>query len=104
LCIALCCISCTVLGKISDHVAGGLDAGGAPGEAGGSGGIDAGGVVHKIGGEVWICLNLLVSEISGQLMDDGGDHFQVAEFFSTYKGVKTVPSGIEFCGVVECIM
>ena len=79
-----------ILCKIRDGIALDLHGCGAPGEAGGGGGIDPGGVVHKIGGEGGI-LDLGILQIPGQLVDNGTDHLQMAQFLSTCRGVNLYP-------------
>ena len=68
-----------VLGEVGDHVAGGLHASRAPWEAGSGGGVDAGGVVYKVGGEGGVIAHLLVAQVPGELMDQGGYHLHVAQ-------------------------
>ena len=62
-----------VFGQVGDHVAGGLHAPRRPGEAGGGGGVDAHGVVYKVGGEAAV-QDLVLGQVPGELVDDGGDH------------------------------
>lgn len=65
-----------ILGQVGDRIAGDLHSSGGPGGAGGKLGKDAGGVVHKVA--VKACgFDLLLAEVSGQLMDNGPNHFQV---------------------------
>ena len=81
-------ICCQILRQVRDDISGRLDAGRSPGEPGGGGGVDAGGVVYEVGREGGTVPDLLVGEIPGELVDDGGDHLHVAELFSPYQGVK----------------
>ena len=81
-----------ILGQIADHVALHRHGGGVPGEAGGGSGVDSGGVVYKVGGKAALPY-LLIVQVAGQLVDDGADHLQVAQFLSTYIGVKMAPRG-----------
>jgi len=53
---------------------------GIPGEARGCRGVDTYGVVHEIGRERGVT-ELIVLQIPGQLVNDGPDHFQMAQFF-----------------------
>ena len=76
-----------ILRQVGDGVTLDLHGGGVPGEAGGGGGIDAGGMVHKVGRKSGI-LDLGVLQISGELMNDGADHLQMAQFFCTTKRGK----------------
>ena len=76
-----------VLGEVGDDVAGGLDGPGAPGEAGGGGGVDPGGVVHEVGGEGGV-LDLILFQVPGQLVDDGGHHLHVTQFLRADCGSK----------------
>ena len=69
-------ICCQILRKVGDHVSGTLDGPGGPGEAGGGGGVDPGGVVHEIAGK-GRPLDLLLRQIPGELMDNGGHHLHV---------------------------
>lgn len=55
------------------------DGGRRPGEPRSCRGIDPCGVVHKIGGKGRITLNLLIRQISGQLVYDGCHHFQMPQ-------------------------
>ena len=77
-------ISGHVLAQIADGVALNCHGSGCPGEAGGGGGIDAGSMVHKIGIET-AGLDLLFGEAPGELVDDGSDHLQVAQFVRTMR-------------------
>ena len=81
LCVRSIC--CHILRKVSNDVSGGLDRGGGPGEAGGGGWVDSGGVVNKIRGKQGVCLDLFIGQISCQLVNNGGHHFQVVQFFGT---------------------
>ncbi len=87
-------LCCQVLCKVSDDVARGLDRAGAPGEARSCRGIDAGGVVYKIGGKGRGVPYLLVSEVPGQLMDDGGYHLHMAQLLSADVGEQSLCLGI----------
>ena len=87
-----CTICCHVLCQVADDVALYADSGGIPGGAGRGGGVDAGGVVYKVGGKAALP-HLLIVQVAGQLVDDGADHLQVAQFLSTYIGVKMAPRG-----------
>ena len=59
-----------------------------PGGAGGRLGIDPCGVVHEIGGECWVFV-LGILHVSGPLMDNGTNHFQMSQFLRTNIGVKS---------------
>lgn len=89
-----------ILGEVADHIPLDADTGGVPGSAGGGGGIDAGGMVHKIGSEAALS-QLLLGESPGKLMDDGTDHFQVAQFFGTYRGTKMAPKAQNLCAATD---
>jgi hypothetical protein len=80
-------IRCQILSQVGDDIAGNLHGGGGPGIAGGELRIDAGRVIHKVGVKPG-GPNLLLRQISGQLMDKGAHHLQVAQFLCSYKGVK----------------
>ena len=77
-----CTICCQVLRQIGDGIAGGLDGAGGPGEAGGGGGVDAGGVIHKIGIKA-LGLDFSRGQVPGELVENGGDHFHMRQFFCT---------------------
>ena len=86
-----------IFAEVTDHVALDADAGGIPREAGGGSGVDAGGVIHKIRGKGRTAADLLVGELPGELVDDGADHLQVAQFLGAYKGVKMEPQTEAAC-------
>ena len=95
-----------ILGQIGDHITGGLDRGGTPWETGSGSGVDACGMIHKVGGKAGVFLNLFVGQIAGQLMDNGGHHFQMAQFFSAESGGETEeyvrnPCAARDCGVEQ---
>ena len=71
-------ICCKVLCQVGDQVALAGHAGGAVGEPGGSGGIHSRSAVHEVGVEPR-GFDLLLCEVAGQLVDDGADHFHVAQ-------------------------
>ncbi len=71
-------ICCQVLGEVGDDVALHGHGRGGVREAGGGGGIDAGGAVDEVGVEPGGA-DLLVGELPGELVDDGADHFEVAQ-------------------------
>ena len=73
-------LRCQIFRQIRDWVALNLHTGSRPGKTGGSGGINTGRMVHEIGRKGGI-LNLRVFQVTGQLMDDGTDHFKVPQFF-----------------------
>ena len=85
-----------ILGKIGNDVSFDADSSGIPGGTGGGRGIDAGGVIQEIrsksGGT-----DLLFRQIPGELMDDGADHLQMAQFLGAYKGVKMEPQTEAAC-------
>lgn len=72
-------ICCQILREVGDYVSGTLDGPGGPGEAGGGGGVDPGGVVHEIAGK-GRPLDLVLRQVPGQLVDNGGHHLHVTEF------------------------
>ena len=74
------CIRCQVLHQICHGVAFDLHGSGAPWETGSRCGINTGGMVNKVGCESRI-LNLVILQIPCQLVDDGTDHFQMAQLF-----------------------
>ena len=67
-------LRCQILRQIRNRIALDLHTGRAPGESGGGGGIDPGGMIHKIGRKRRIPV-LLILHISGQLVNDGPNHF-----------------------------
>ena len=81
-----------ILGQICEGVALDGHGGRGPGEAGGGSGVDPGGVVDEVGGEGGV-LDLGIGHLAGELMDDGADHLQVAQFLCTCIGVKMTPRG-----------
>ena len=85
-----CSLSRQILGQVGDGVALDGHAGGGPGEAGGGGGVDPGGMVHEVGGEGRI-LDLGVAHLPGELVDDGPNHLQVAQFLCTQIGDEKTP-------------
>ena len=70
---------CHIFGQIADRISFYTDGGRRPGEPRSCRGIDPCGVVHKIGGKGRITLNLLIRQISGQLVYDGCHHFQMPQ-------------------------
>ena len=52
-------------------------------------GIEAGGVVHKVGSEGTAC-DLFLREVAGQLVENGGDHLKVGEFFGALRSIGNV--------------
>ena len=90
--ISKCRLRSQILGQVGDGVALDRHAGGCPGEAGGGSGVDPGGVVDEVGGEGGV-LDLGIGHLAGELMDDGADHLQVAQFLCTCIGVKMTPRG-----------
>ena len=71
-----------VLVEIGDHIALDADILGIKGNARGGLGIDACGMVDKIGLKSRSA-DLLLGEVTGQLMDDRGDHLEVGELVRT---------------------
>lgn len=73
-------IRCQILCQIRDHITGDLHGSGAPRRAGGGDRINAGSMIHKVsvkpGGS-----DLIFTEVSGELMDDGSNHLQVPQLF-----------------------
>ena len=49
----------------------------------GGDGVDPRGVIHKVGGEGGV-LDLLLGEIAGELVENGGDHFQMGKLLGAY--------------------
>lgn len=76
-----------ILRQVGDDIARDLHGRGGPGIAGGKLGIDACGVIHEVG--VKACgFDLAVAQVTGELVDEGAHHFQVAQFLSPYQGAK----------------
>ena len=71
-----------VLTQIRQGVTLDLHGRGRPGETGGGCRVDPCRVIHKIRSKSGIP-DLTVAEIPGQLMDDGADHLQMAQFLSS---------------------
>ena len=63
------------------------------GHARGGDGVDARGVIHEVGGEGGV-LDLLLREVAGELVENGGHHFQVGQLLGTLRSIGNVP----FCG------
>lgn len=84
-------ICCHILSQVSDRIALDANARSIPRSARRSGRIDPCCVVHKIGSKSRVVLELLIGEIPSQLMDNGGNHLHVAQFFRTYRRVKMEP-------------
>ena len=79
-----------ILCKIRDGIALDLHGCGVPGETGSRRWIDPGCVIHKVGRKGRI-QDLGILQIPGQLVDNGTDHLQVAQFLSTCRGVNLYP-------------
>lgn len=80
-------IGSEVLREVGDGVAFDRHGGGRPREARGSRGVDARSVVDEIRIETAL-FHLFLRERAGELMHDGADHFQMAQFLRTHIGVK----------------
>ena len=48
-------------------------------------GVDPRGVIHEVGGEGGV-LDLLLGEIAGELVKNGGDHFQMRQLLGAHIG------------------
>ena len=79
-----------ILRQISDQVTLDCHAGGTPREPGCGSGIDTGSAIHKVGIKAGR-LDLILAEVSGQLVDDGPYNFQMPQFLSAYNRVKMEP-------------
>ena len=66
---------------------------GGPGVAGGELGKDPGGVVHEVGLKAGV-LDLLLRQVSGQLVDDGPHHLQVPQLLGADVGQHALELGI----------
>lgn len=53
------------------------------GNSRGGDGVDPRGVIRKVGGEGGF-LDLLLGEIAGELVENGGDHFQMGKLLGAY--------------------
>ena len=73
-------LCCQIFGKIGNQIALDCHGGGAPWESGGGGGINTGSMIHEVGIKPGR-FDLILCQITGQLMNDGADHFQMPEFF-----------------------
>ena len=51
----------------------------------GGDGVDPRGMIHKVGGEGGV-LDLLLGQVAGELVEDGGDHFEVGQLLCTDVG------------------
>lgn len=72
-----------ILCKVGNNIAGDLHRRGRPRIARSKLWVDASGMIHKICVEA-SSLDLCLTQIAGQLMDQCAYHFQVAQFFCTY--------------------
>ena len=63
-----------ILGEVTDGIALYPNGGSRPGESRGCRGINPRSVVHKVGGKPRVILDLVVGEVPGQLVDNGGNH------------------------------
>ena len=72
-----------ILVQISDDISLYLELTGIKGNTACCLGPDTNGMVHVIVGESTF-LNLFHGEVTGQLVDDGGYHFQMPQFFGPY--------------------
>ena len=77
-----------IFGQIGDQVSLDGHAGGTPRKTGGGCGIDAGSAVNKVGVEA-CCFDLILREVTGQLMNDRANYFQMAQFLGTDIGQQT---------------
>ena len=79
-----------ILRQIGDHVAGDGDGAGRPREAGRRGGVDTRRVIHKIGVEARRP-DVLLGQISGQLVYDGTHHLQMPQLLCAQRSIGNVP-------------
>ena len=79
-----------ILKQIRNGVALGLEFTGVEGNAAGCLRPDTGSVVDIVGSEAG-GLDLLRSQVSGQLMDDGGHDLQMGQFLRTCIGIEMLP-------------
>lgn len=56
-----------------------------PRKAGSRCGINTSGVIHKVSRKRGIVLDLIVGQVTGQLVDDGGNHLKVPKFIQSRK-------------------
>lgn len=85
-----------ILGEIRDGIAGDLHGGGGPGIAGGELWEHAGSVIHKIGVETG-GLDLLLGQVSSQLVNQRADHLQMPQFLCTDRGSPRATSTKKPC-------
>ena len=85
-----------VFGKVSNQIALHRHTGGAPREAGGRGGVDPGSPIHEVGIETGL-LDLVLGKVTGQLMDNGPNHFQMTQFLGPNIGQKTFEFWVGHC-------
>lgn len=76
--------------EVGDGIAGRLEGGGGKGSAGGGLRPYADGVIHKVGREAAF-LNFFQTQIFGQLVYDGADHFQMGQFLGAHRSIGNVP-------------
>ncbi len=79
-----------ILVEIGDHVALDREILRVKGNARGCNGVHTRGVIHKVGSERRT-LDLLLAEITGELVEDGADHLQVRELLTTLRSIGNVP-------------
>ena len=72
-------ICCQIFGQVGDGIAGDGDGACGPGRAGGCLRVDPGGMVHEVCVKTGV-LDLLLVQISGELVDDGPHHLQMPQF------------------------
>lgn len=80
-------LCCHILSQIGNNISSDLHGRGRPGITGGELRIYAGGMVHKIGVKTGGS-DLLLTQVTGELVDQSSNHFQVTQFFCTYQGGK----------------
>ncbi len=78
-----------VFGQVADDVALGLERFGRPRHAAGGDGVKAGGVVDKILVEA-LLFDLVNRQVARELVDDGADHFDVAQLLRADVGQQTL--------------
>lgn len=79
-----------ILKEIGQRVAFALKFAGVKGDASGSLGPDSRGMIHVVVGKAG-ALDFLHGQVAGELMDDGGYHFQVSQLLGTYRSNGNVP-------------
>ena len=78
-----------ILRQVGDYVAGNADGACRPGKTGRRGGIDSRGMIHKVGVKSG-SPDVLVGQVSRQLVNNSPHHLQMSQFFRADVGKQTL--------------